>query len=436
MPKRPEELLREIQIPESGSITWSAPIISGDKLIFGSNDKHLYCLEKNTGKIIWKFLTGAAVTLPANIVDGKVYFSSLDKYHYCLSLKTGELLWKKLFPQWTGSPTFANNVLYVGCTDNNLYALEADTGNILWAFRTGGLVISIPSVINNHIYFGSFDKNFYCLDADGKLKWKFLTGDSIAWPAGVSDDGEQAWSLLDRNGNRQVNNGVLYFGSFDNYFYSLTLDGEFKWKFLAGNVISACPVIHNNILYFGSWDKNFYSLDAESGLMKWRFVTGGLIDTSASIHDNTAYFGSSDHNLYALNLDGKKVWTFTTGGIIVCPPVICDGILYVGSIDTFLYAIRLIDRKLLWKFQTGMPAGSYEQFFKDWTGIVEIEKKPFSFTDWKPETLKKSYGWKEEVGNIITSPYKSENPYMNKTTYRMEGSYETQQKKQKELWEK
>ena len=90
-----------------------------------------------------------------------------------------------------------------------------------------------------------------------------------------------------------------------------------------------------------------------------------------------------------------------------------------------MYALDLKTRKILWKFQTGLPPGSPKGFLKDFTDIItaETEKKPFTLSAWKPETLKKSYDWKSEVGNIVTSPYKSENPYMNKPVYRMNNPY-------------
>lgn len=438
MAKNIEETLRNIKMPESGSITWSMPIISGDKIVFGACDKYFYCLDKNTGKLIWKFLTGGPITHPAAVVKDKVFFSSHDNHHYCLSLKTGDALWKRLFPQWPAAPTFIDGTLYLGCTDNNFYALAAEDGRHLWSFRSGGLIAGVNAVINDSVYFGSFDKNLYCLDMEGKLRWKFLTGGCISSPLGASVNGQLAWDYSSRNENVKTGeNGSVLFGSFDNYFYSLSLDGQLRWKFLTGNIVASPPAIHDGYIYFGSWDRNFYSLDAENGSMKWRFVTGGPIDTHAFVSDNVAYFGSGDRNFYALGLDGRRAWAFTTGGIVLCSPLVKEGVVYFGSVDSFLYAIRLSDKKLLWKFQTGMPAGSYEQFFKDWTGVVETEKKQtFGFTQWKPETLKKSYDWKTEVGNIITSPYRSENPYMNKTTYRMDGSYETQQKKKKEPWER
>jgi len=64
------------------------------------------------------------------------------------------------------SPALANGVVYVGSGDDNVYALNADTGAKLWSYTTGGGVYdSSPAVANGVVYVGSDDKNLYALNA-------------------------------------------------------------------------------------------------------------------------------------------------------------------------------------------------------------------------------------------------------------------------------
>lgn len=58
MAKDVQQFFKEAKMPEGGSIGWSAPAISGNRLIFGACDRYLYCLNKDSGKLIWKFLAG------------------------------------------------------------------------------------------------------------------------------------------------------------------------------------------------------------------------------------------------------------------------------------------------------------------------------------------------------------------------------------------
>ncbi len=49
----------------------------------------------------------------------------------------------------------ANGVVYVGSSDDNVYALNASTGALLWKYTTGNYVDSSPAVANGVVYIGS-----------------------------------------------------------------------------------------------------------------------------------------------------------------------------------------------------------------------------------------------------------------------------------------
>ena len=75
--------------------------------------------------------------------------------------------------------------MYVGSDDNNLYALNASTGALLWKYATGGNVSSSPAVANGVVYIGSDDYDVYALNAGtGALLWKYATRDDVEFFAG------------------------------------------------------------------------------------------------------------------------------------------------------------------------------------------------------------------------------------------------------------
>ena len=51
--------------------------------------------------------------------------------------------------------------MYVGSYDNNVYALNASTGALLWKYTTANNVESSPAVANGVVYVGSGDGNLY-----------------------------------------------------------------------------------------------------------------------------------------------------------------------------------------------------------------------------------------------------------------------------------
>jgi len=78
------------------------------------------------------------------------------------------------------SPAVANGVVYVGSYDDNVYALSATTGALLWSYTTGGHVWSSPSVANGVVYVGSDNTNLYALNAStGALLWSYTTGGQV-----------------------------------------------------------------------------------------------------------------------------------------------------------------------------------------------------------------------------------------------------------------
>jgi polyvinyl alcohol dehydrogenase (cytochrome) len=82
---------------------------------------------------------------------------------------TGAILWQTPDPQGTKNPGFltaANGVLYAGSaagSGGNMYALDAQTGGVLWSFASGGSVFSAPAVVHAMLFWGSgYTRNAAC----------------------------------------------------------------------------------------------------------------------------------------------------------------------------------------------------------------------------------------------------------------------------------
>jgi outer membrane protein assembly factor BamB len=65
------------------------------------------------------------------------------------------------------SPAIVNGVVYIGSSDDNVYALDARTGAKLWNYTTGRAVRSSPAVANGVVYIGSWDNNVYAFHLPG-----------------------------------------------------------------------------------------------------------------------------------------------------------------------------------------------------------------------------------------------------------------------------
>lgn len=256
------------------------------------------------------------------------------------------------------SPAVANGMVYFGSTDQNLNALDLESGSLKWKFATDGQVNSSPAVAAGIVYFGSYDSKFYAVDAaTGKLRWKFQTegerryaGKHLHGLEPASETMPDPWDFY--FSSPSVWNGAVYFGSGDGNIYALDAGtGSLKWKFKTGDVVHSSPAISDGTLLIGGWDSYLYALDAATGREKWRFKTGDDpeihnyigIQSSPAVVDGVVYFGCRDANLYAVDAStGKGIWHYSTDGSWVNnSPAVYEGNVYFGtSIPGFLHSVN------------------------------------------------------------------------------------------------
>ncbi len=245
---------------------------------------------------------------------------------------------------------FHDGVIYFPSLDTHVYALDAKTGQMIWKFRTGGPSISAPLVHNNHVYFGSNNEFFYCLNLDGQLLWKKHLGDIIvSYPSGFGDK---------------------IFAAAGKYLFCLSEKGQEIWKFRTGDGLLVLPKIVNNRVFIGSYDRHAYGLDAETGRLLWKFGTGGPLGSPIIFSENKAlvtvkrswekmpeakdprlYFTSADNYVYCTDQDGNLIWKLNCGMSLSSGVTGDNGKIFVGSVPGYLHAIDALAGKFLWKFR-------------------------------------------------------------------------------------
>ncbi len=254
------------------------------------------------------------------------------------------------------SPVFADNVIYFGGDDGNVYAVDAVTGRQIWKHRTGGPVPSTPAISGGLVYVGSYDGKFYALDArTGTTRWKFTTAGERRFEArGLHGMQPKHQTIADPFdvflSSPVVADGAVYFGSGDGNVYALdAASGDLRWKFRTGDVVHASPAYADGVLYFGSWDSYFYAVDAVTGKEKWRFHGGEDpvihnqigFQSSPAVANGVVYTGCRDSNLYALDTaTGKELWRFNNAGSwVISSPAVSGGKVIFGTSDSSLYHV-------------------------------------------------------------------------------------------------
>ena len=124
----------------------------------------------------WSFATGSKVFSTPAIHENKIIFGATDTYIYCLDKESGKLIWKtKANKSVLGSPTIHNNIVYIGASDNIFRALDINTGKPVWEFNgVKSFVESKAFVDNDGVYFGCWGSTLYKLDPkSGSLLWSW-----------------------------------------------------------------------------------------------------------------------------------------------------------------------------------------------------------------------------------------------------------------------
>ena len=149
-----------------------------------------------------------------------------------------------------------DGIVYFGSNDKGFYALDAETGRLMWRFQTKNIVLSpFPVTYKTYVYFSSWDRGLYCLDKlTGELKWVYKLG-------------EYAISGI------RIYDGILYVGSMDKNLYAINAEtGELARKFPTKDMVTAAPAFKDGVLFFGSWDCCLYAITTD-GKEKWKFTT-------------------------------------------------------------------------------------------------------------------------------------------------------------------
>jgi outer membrane protein assembly factor BamB len=363
----------------------SSPVVVNGVVYIGSEDRKLYAYKasgcgKNECLHLWVSdpMGGIVDSSPA-VVNGKVYIGSKDGKLYvydasgcgnqkpsCPSVWTsahvgdpdGDPAQRSIY----SSPVIANGIVYVGASDNRLYAYseagcdQKSSCPPLWhSDPTGSMIVSSPAVANGRVYVGSYDNRLYAYSATG------CDQKSSCPPLWRSDPTGSIFS------SPAVADGVVYVGSKDKRLYAYNEDGCGSvepscspiWASEpTGDSIMSSPAVANGVVYIGSGDGRLYAYDikncASRQLCPALWVsdpTGAAIASSPTVANGVVYVGSLDGQMYAYDAGGcggqksscPPLWrsgSIATHGIFSSPTV-ADGKLYIGTQDGTLNVFHL-----------------------------------------------------------------------------------------------
>jgi outer membrane protein assembly factor BamB len=179
------------------------------------------------------------------VADGVVYFGCRDSHLYAVDAKTGQQKWKYHNTWVIASPAVRDGRVY-GCTSIPafFFALDAATGAELYKLDVRLPAFSSPALAGDIACFGSFNGTLYAVDLKAeKIAWEFQTDAAKQNAAGAL--------TADGGFNKAV---VFTSGFYENMYVSAD-------RLLSLGSILSSPVVADGVIYVGSADGNLYALE-------------------------------------------------------------------------------------------------------------------------------------------------------------------------------
>ncbi len=310
------------------SASKSSPTLSETLVLVGVDDGHLVALDRASGDEVWRFRTHRA--------DIEAEHDEDDDHRGI-----------------HGTAAVDGDRVYIGDYSGWLYALELETGALLWEQDLGGSIGASPVVHQGHIFmaveFPTPDGKVFVIDGETGGLW-YETGFLGNHPhSSVSIDPERGIMFIGANNGR--------FAAFDFVARTHLWDAwmEDKGDGTLGD-IKTTAAVDDDTVYISSWDKRVHAYDIETGAEQWSYATNGYVMSSPSVYDNTVYVGSHDSHLYALDatpgLDESErlLWRTPLERASISSPTVVpdDDTVLVGDNEGDLVMVDRASGAVLW----------------------------------------------------------------------------------------
>jgi outer membrane protein assembly factor BamB/Icc-related predicted phosphoesterase len=204
---------------QNGNIVWQfsgvagliqgKSAVSGSSVIFGAWDRYLYCLEKNTGVLKWKWNNGNLQKLysPGNIFpvcsDNKVFIVAPDRYMTAIDIASGKEIWRtsrhQVRESMGASPD--GSMVYAKLMNDTVIAMSAlgDFPKTLWAVNAGFGYEHNPCPVmatNDLVIAGTANGLLVAIDPKTRMiAWKYKAGNSLVNKV-IVDQHQTFWFTL------------------------------------------------------------------------------------------------------------------------------------------------------------------------------------------------------------------------------------------------
>lgn len=248
-------------------------VFQDNRCFFGSAvDNNLYCVDAETGKQLWTFYSDGPIRLAPALAHGNVYFGSDDGWAYCLNQQSGDVVWKM-----RGGPK-----------DDRLLA----RGEMIsrWPVRTGVLIDE------DIAYFGAGvfpHELIYLIAANAKTGDVIWKNDTISQQnAGRNDLSPQGY-LLANDSTLFVPSGRSLPVALSKETGDIIFQRKYSWRTDAGGVVGGTKALLGDGQVYAGGPHHFLAMDQKNGGVGESYIGGRqmvLADDVAFLMDGEKIF--------------------------------------------------------------------------------------------------------------------------------------------------
>jgi outer membrane protein assembly factor BamB len=312
-------------------------------VIAGSTDGSLTMFELASGKVLWKFKPEpiellSSIDVAGNlhyfgnfiINENNIFLASQDKILYILNVKTGLVIKKiPIGETITMGPEVSGKFVYVGTKSGDLFAVNQDSGEILWksndqSFSICGKILpfidsdyphmqlfthvkqAFRKVFNEKLTIYTFQANGSLIARDagsGKLIWKSKEyGPTLVCPTfwrstvviGTNSGNLASLSLgsgkiiFEKDNMGSLKNQIVISPKFDSILP--------EWL----NIFSPNIFVHNTT-------GTLWMIHEYGGKVVWKFEINAPTNTTLNVFDNEIFLVASDGVIYRLDKHSGKI---------------------------------------------------------------------------------------------------------------------------------
>ena len=317
--------------------SFSSAVVEGDRLVVGeglhaTRDARAVCMDisdENNPKVIWMYQVNSHIEGTPSIDQGRVFINAGDDGVYGLDLETGEKLWHlpgEDFNDVETSILAHDGKLYVGLGFGRygqaVIQVDGATGEVLHRIETPYPVFSPPSIHEGRLYVGMGNGDFV-FPAEQRVDYVL----DILRNQGL-DEAE-----LEARRPGLAPGGAVWAFDIETM--------ERVWEYETDRTILSAIGVSEQGLYFASRTGGIYHLDFDGNQLAY-WNSGESIAASLAIAKNHVYAITSGGMLYVLDSDTlAPVWDLRlgTGTMFFSSPTVARGQIFVGTENAGMYSV-------------------------------------------------------------------------------------------------